>query len=1562
MSNKSLTRTVLFFLSCCIYTYAAQYTILSLQPASAKVSFALENYELKNSSSKTTLFFAVPSQPAVSITADLSETYGISCAKNCLTPLSNGWMGNRFLQWFSLSIRIDKTSHSSDTPAGGILLFTFNEPIIKSGSRRSTNPSGYHLIDLPVKKRFLKRASISKPEIPYTVGVRMEVSEDGIYQITGSDLKSCGVPIERVPLQSYRLYCRDTEIPLSVSNIQHTYLEKDDIILFYGQILPGDTHHFTQYSYTNIYWLTWGGTSAGVRVAEASGVLMIDPYDYNPDIILKAKVFTDTLHCEIDNGILWQGDVFTIEETGDAPLTEDDIDNWYWGAIGFDKLSSFKFNILSPVNNTTFSLTLALTGLTSINTILNDHQYSISLNNKAINANAIWDGQEDYELVVHNISSELLTHGINTITMIRNQIDTIPDRGAFNWLDITYTRGFNSFENKITFKNNDKDINRWVQFDLTNFSASNLELWDISKYRKFKDFNIYKVTGKYSLSFQDSITSTTRYYAQAIALRQKPQNMTLDTIHDNWDFPSGVDYIIITTNSFIRTLQPLIDVHTESGLQVVTIDLQDIYNRFSYGLHNPESIRSMLKYVYNKHITDPPKYLLLAGDASNDMDKNDPYKSVNIVPTHLTRVPNWGPSATDDYFATVYGNDNFPDLYVGRFPAQNEVELKTCVTKTVQYLKNQEHGYWRDNLILIGGYEPEFTEFNNEVVSDIVGPKMHIFRMDADPESPFYTSGTGASDKLAGFINAGAYAIHFSGHGGGNTWSDSKFFSYSDLPKLHNSQWSESGRLPIIFSFTCLTGFFESNLYSSLGEEFLRQSKNGCISFYGASAYTRRNIDIRMARTLQQNAMSNSYNSLGELLGMTELLMLVMNASEALPLTRQYNLLGDPALPWRLTPDTLSLTLSNTNLKGSDTLLVTGNTSPIISGNVKLSVTAEHTVPWGEIIVTVTGGTFNHAFKLKKTSQTAHGLVRAYVWNDSTEIFGWKYFSKDTFALFDVAIAPPEPSLGDSVSISCRMESYDSLYNPIIICVYTIDNPQSQNFNFSSQVFMLKDSVTGLWYSEGKIPTGSSDMQFDINKYLILQFRATGNLGASDYFSFNIKGRPDLTFTDDTLTCSWQNDSLSVVCEVLNKGNAPAPSFSVAFFNRALRDTIFLGTTTGSLLPGKITRFNFAIPDTQGTITYSGLVNFGNTVEEINYSNNSAILSFAVNYADLFSLHDTLYSKRGGCLLTPADTLTAVHRVFLFTDTLEGKPLSSASAWLPLLGDGLSKFHIFARPALTLADTLLWQFDPVQISDSGTNTGVYYYDTISSQWQNRGGILNTTTNTISYLTYESGPFAIGTSLDNAPPEIRVYVSGKEILFLDYAAKNKPFNIFITDSSGIDKSSIRLLLNHTSLESDYKSSAVTGENLSTVILTAYPQKMNVIDSLTIIAKDNAGNRAERVFAYRPGEKLKIRFFSCHPNPFTAKPGKVIRFPFLLTDVATSVKLTIYTISGRKVWTWKSPSELIGYHEIAWDGTTLNRRNQNMGYRIANGTYYAKLVAKNKNRKVQKIIRIAKLEGY
>jgi hypothetical protein len=310
--------------------------------------------------------------------------------------------------------------------------------------------------------------------------------------------------------------------------------------------------------------------------------------------------------------------------------------------------------------------------------------------------------------------------------------------------------------------------------------------------------------------------------------------------------------------------------------------------------------------------------------------------------------------------------------------------------------------------------------------------------------------------------------------------------------------------------------------------------------------------------------------------------------------------------------------------------------------------------------------------------------------------------------------------------------------------------------------------------------------------------------------------------------------------------------------------------------------------------------------------------------------------------------------------------------WLVLAGEPSLASRIVSRPALGASDTLAWLYTvspsdipsgllkAAQISADSSFASVFSFDSSAERWCAQGGQWVHYPDTFELVTLSKGPHALGAFVDQSPPVIQVFVAGREILFLDYAARGKPFSVFITDSSGVLKNSVRLLLNGQELGDEFHSEVRSEEDGATATLTAYPPPQKDVDSLTVIAKDLAGNEARKVFAYMPGEELSIRFFSCHPNPFSAKriaenSYRIVRFAYLLTDLAKEVKISIYTIAGRKIWTWDGV-DLIGYQEVPWNGLTHD------GYRIANGTYYAKLVAKNEVKTVKKIIRIAKLEGY
>jgi hypothetical protein len=56
------------------------------------------------------------------------------------------------------------------------------------------------------------------------------------------------------------------------------------------------------------------------------------------------------------------------------------------------------------------------------------------------------------------------------------------------------------------------------------------------------------------------------------------------------------------------------------------------------------------------------------------------------------------------------------------------------------------------------------------------------------------------------------------------------------------------------------------------------------------------------------------------------------------------------------------------------------------------------------------------------------------------------------------------------------------------------------------------------------------------------------------------------------------------------------------------------------------------------------------------------------------------------------------------------------------------------------------------------------------------------------------PLALANIKDLQPPEIRVAVAGRVLSFTDYAAKDKPFSILISDPSGIDPKSVSVFLN------------------------------------------------------------------------------------------------------------------------------------------------------------------------
>ncbi|MFW6253337.1 MAG: C25 family cysteine peptidase [Chitinivibrionales bacterium] len=1541
---------------------AATYTVDRVTGSSINVTYELNDFE-RRQAGPITLYFA------------LTLTENTSChgyvmhenmSRGDLQVLSRGWFGDRYLQWLSFTTG----SEGSYPSATGSITIQTDRTVFSPTGRSIKDTNG--ILSLPLQPG-LKKISTDEITPPaFHTGLRMSIEQEGIYHLTGEQLQEAGVPLSRIAPHSLRLFNRGKELPLRVQAQSSHDFESSDFISFYAHPLKGKNLHLNQYARAEVYWLVWELPGVALRVAEVSGarkrdnLFVIDTTD--DKTLMNAREFPDTLHFEEDSDIRWLGSIYDVEQMSHNPQQYDTVDNWYWGFIGNRELTEYAIDVPGPSRNQNFTarLRVSFMGLSSNNSVSDDHRVEILLNDDQPGSSpqiASWDGQNSFIFESEPFPIQQLRNGRNRI-IFRTPDRSFIDRSALNWIELEYMRNHEALDNTLFFRSSPQDTNGLFQFTLSGFDSPDISVWDITHGRFFTQLENRRNerTEKYDVVFQDSIIRPTRFVAVSHGKRLIPAGMVLDTIESDWNF-HDVEYLMVTVDSLIPALAPLAELHEQRGLRTEIIAVEDIYNRFSHGIQDPAGIQKLIRHIFATQPRSTLKYLLLAGDATHDHYKKR--ENLTLVPTHLSRVPGWGPAADDGYFVTARGGDNFPDLAVGRFPARNVEDLQIMVEKTINYIRYPQRGYWRDNLLLAGGYEPDFTEFNDMVHSNVINQRFNIVRMDADPQSPYYRSQEIAASKMAGYINSGINFLNFAGHGGGNIWSDSRFFSYEDLPRLHNSQWGRGGRLPVIFSFTCLTGFFESVFYKSLGEEFVRNSYDGAIAFYGASAYTLKDIDLRFNRILLENLVHGSFKTLGDLIRHSELLALVMYQFQALPVIRQYNLLGEPALPIQVIEDTLNLSVDHDLLEHGDTLRISGSTLPVDSGMARICISAQGNI-WEDKLISVENGRLRYSFPVKESATISDATIRVYAWNDSIEVVGWTQFSKDTIAIHETRISPSFPSLGDTVSVSCKIAAPDSLTEPQVVCLYTLDsrNSQEPDFDLYAPVRMERDS-SDQWHNAAPIILENPPDALQPRMALYVKFRILGAAGETEVIPFPLRSQPDLTFTLMSGTkLIWENDSLRVRYEVLNQGNATAPPFELSVFRSdSIRHSIAHMQTADSLAPGSTVQLTVPIPDTTGIFTFSAHLNETAEFSESNHANNTISFTDTIILADVRLPSDTLFSPGRGYAIVGRDTLSQSYRLFLLSHSLPATPLSTPSQWLHIGEDGKRALRICSRPSLAPSDSLSWHVraavtgDSQQSTDDRIASGVLFYlDTLSHTWSGKYRLDISDDWMRSAPTHLTGPFAYGSTNDSTPPQIQALIGGREMETVDYTPRNKPFTFIINDPSGIDKQSIILLQNKDTLETDYWNLAADENNQTSITITAIPPVIQTIDSLTVIARDLAGNRAEQTFAYLPGEKLNIKFFSCHPNPFTGKKGKKVRFAFVLTDIAEDVSLSIFTIASKKIASFDLDPHRIGYQEIAWSGLTDN------GYRIANGTYYAKLTARSGKRTVKKIIRIVKLEGF
>ena len=368
------------------------------------------------------------------------------------------------------------------------------------------------------------------------------------------------------------------------------------------------------------------------------------------------------------------------------------------------------------------------------------------------------------------------------------------------------------------------------------------------------------------------------------------------------------DYVIVTHSDFMEQANELAELHRqESGLQVLVVTQEQVFNEFSSGRPDPIAIRRMLRCMRSKGAegdTPLPRYLLLFGKGT--------YDNRDILGSHQRTVVTYQTAASFDDESNVYPSD---DIYgyldnnvvgdfegsmsvsIGRLPAKTASEASHMVDKIRRYMTRSDlanssvRGDWRNYVALLADdadpscpYDSVFTSDSEITARNIKAlyPHFNIDRIYADAfiqqsgaDGSYYPD---VNNALRQRINYGCLLLNYIGHGSNTYIGTERYMELSDIEKYSNRDC-----LTFFVTSTCSFGRFDQ-LQDICGAEAFLLAEAAGIGIISASRpihHTQRfNTGICLYAL-------NPENSIGDAL------MLAKNSTIT---SHCITLLGDPAL------------------------------------------------------------------------------------------------------------------------------------------------------------------------------------------------------------------------------------------------------------------------------------------------------------------------------------------------------------------------------------------------------------------------------------------------------------------------------------------------------------------------------------------------------------------------------------------------------------------------------------------------------------------------------------------
>jgi hypothetical protein len=369
-----------------------------------------------------------------------------------------------------------------------------------------------------------------------------------------------------------------------------------------------------------------------------------------------------------------------------------------------------------------------------------------------------------------------------------------------------------------------------------------------------------------------------------------------------------VRMIILTDTAFREQIKPFVMWKTQKGFRV-----EVLYRGAAFAGESFTEIKNTLANIYNAATAEnpPPEYLLIIGDVSH-------------IPYYTSG------NYTDMYYGEFDGNgDYIPDMFTGRLPVKDTIEVKTVLNKIIQYEKFNfaPANTFYDNALATAGVDNDNQDYMN-------GQVYYGFNTYLNSSNRingyhfFYPTSSNAKDSIITIINKGISFLNYTGHGVTNGWLHMNIGTADTLLMKNKNMY------PFIISNACATSTFYSS--GSFGNVMVKAPDKGAIGYIGCSDNSYWDEDYYWAvgvgpivtdpkyETTGLGALDRLFHTHGEAASDWYISMGQVNYAGNLSVSSSttskkkyywetYNLVGDPSLiPVIGHPDTFNIALPDT--------------------------------------------------------------------------------------------------------------------------------------------------------------------------------------------------------------------------------------------------------------------------------------------------------------------------------------------------------------------------------------------------------------------------------------------------------------------------------------------------------------------------------------------------------------------------------------------------------------------------------------------------------------------------